>query len=295
MSKKVLILGASGMAGHKIYTYLKEQNKYKIVTVCHKNKICNDSCILDIYNTTALAEIIKSEMPEFIINCVGILISGSKNNPANAIYVNAYFPHKLSEILHSVKPGSQVIHISTDCVFSGREGNYKDCDVKNALDTYGMTKNLGELVNDSDITLRTSIIGPELKMSGEGLLHWFLCHRNDRFLNGFEKTIWGGITTLELARVIDFCLSSEIRFSGLFQLSNNQSISKYDLLCLFKKYFGGKAVINKTDGVVSNKSIVATANFEGNKLLKNKSYNDMVKCMFDFMVSHKEMYSQYFS
>ena len=201
--KKLLILGATGMAGHVAYTYLNETGKYDIATVCHSGKIEPNSYELDIYDTERLKEIIEKEKPDSVINCIGILIKGSKNNPANAIYVNAYFPHKLSEILHSILPNSKVIHISTDCVFSGAEGNYKDSDIKNALDTYGMTKNLGELINDKDLTIRTSIIGPELKKNGEGLMHWVFNQREVGELNGYQKSIWGGVTTLELAKIID--------------------------------------------------------------------------------------------
>ena len=108
--------------------------------------------------------------PDYVINCVGVLIKGSKESIENAIYINAYFPHMLERILHNTT--GKLIHISTDCVFSGEKGQYADNDPKDALDTYGMTKNLGEVVNTKDITLRTSIIGPELKNNGEGLFHW---------------------------------------------------------------------------------------------------------------------------
>lgn len=175
--KKLLILGAAGMAGHVVYIFLNEIAKYEIATVCHSEKIEPNSYELDVYDTNKLVWIIKKEKPDIVINCIGILINGSKNNPANAIYINAYFPHKLSEITHSILPYSKVIHISTDCVFSGNEGGYKDTDTKNALDIYGMTKNLGELINGKDLTLRTSIIGPELKKKVKGLCTGFF-HRN---------------------------------------------------------------------------------------------------------------------
>ena len=286
---KLLILGAAGMAGHVAYTYLKETGKYDIATVCHSGKIEPNSYELNIYDNEKLKEIIVKEKPDAVINCIGILIKGSKNNPANAIYVNAYFPHKLSEILHTVLPDSKVIHISTDCVFSGAEGNYKDTDVKNALDTYGMTKNLGELINDRDLTIRTSIIGPELKKNGEGLMHWVFSQREIGVLNGYKKSIWGGITTLELAKVIDATLDNKI--AGLYQVSNNIGISKYDLVSLIVKEFDLPIKVNAVDGVICDKSIL---NSERKDIsYQVASYEKMISDIHEFMTAHKVLYKQY--
>ena len=287
--KKLLILGATGMAGHVVYTYLNETGKYDIATVCHSGKIEANSYELDIYDTARLKEIIKKEKPDAVINCIGILIKGSRNNPANAIYVNAYFPHKLSEILHSDFPNSKIIHISTDCVFSGVEGNYKDSDVKNALDTYGMTKNLGELINDKDLTIRTSIIGPELKKNGEGLMHWVFCQREVGELNGYQKSIWSGVTTLELAKVIDATLDNEI--TGLYQVSNNEGIAKYNLVSLIVKEFNLPIKVNPVEGVICDKSIL---NSERKDISYNvSSYEKMISDIHEFMIAHKSLYKQY--
>lgn len=287
--KKLLILGATGMAGHVVYTYLNEAGKYDIATVCHSGKIEPNSYELDVYDNAKLKEIIENEKPDAVINSIGVLIKGSRNNPANAIYVNAYFPHKLSEILHSVLPDSKVIHISTDCVFSGAEGNYKDTDIKNALDTYGMTKNLGELINDKDLTIRTSIIGPELKKNGEGLMHWVFSQREVGELNGYQKSIWGGITTLELAKVIDASLNNGI--TGLYQVSNNEGIAKYDLVSLIVKEFNLPIKVNAIEGVICDKSIW---NSERNDIsYKVASYEKMISDIHEFMIAHKPLYKQY--
>lgn len=288
--KKLLILGAAGMAGHAAYIYLKETGKYEIATVCHSGKVEAESYELDVYDTGRLAQIIEQEKPNVVINCIGILIRGSKSNTSNAIYVNAYFPHKLSEITHSLLPNSKVIHISTDCVFSGNEGGYKDSDIKNALDTYGMTKNLGELINDKDLTLRTSIIGPELKKNGEGLMHWIFTQKVAGEINGYQKSIWGGITTLELAKVIDSCIESDL--TGLYQISNNRSISKYDLVSLIVKEFGLPIKVNAVEGVVCNKSIVNTERQDFS--FSVSPYDKMIKDIHEFMDVHKELYKQYY-
>lgn len=281
--KKLLILGATGMAGHIVYTYLNETDKYDIATVCHSGKIEPNSYELDVYNIEKLKEIIAKEKPAAVINCIGVLIKGSRNNPTNAIYVNAYFPHKLSEILQD----SKVIHISTDCVFSGLKGAYKDNDVKDALDTYGMTKNLGELINNKDVTLRTSIIGPELKKNGEGLMHWLFSQRKVRELDGYQKSIWGGVTTLELAKVIDAALQREL--VGLYQISNNIGISKYDLISLIINEFRLPIKVNLVDGLICDKSILNSEKC----VFTVSSYKKMISDMHEFMKNHKELYSQY--
>lgn len=281
--KKLLILGATGMAGHIVYTYLNETDKYDIATVCHSGKIEPNSYDLDVYNIEKLKEIIAKEKPAAVINCIGVLIKGSRNKPTNAIYVNAYFPHKLSEILQD----SKVIHISTDCVFSGLKGAYKDNDVKDALDTYGMTKNLGELINNKDVTLRTSIIGPELKKNGEGLMHWVFSQRKVRELDGYQKSIWGGVTTLELAKVIDAALQREL--VGLYQISNNIGISKYDLISLIINEFRLPIKVNLVDGLICDKSILNSEKC----VFTVSSYKKMISDMHEFMKNHKELYSQY--
>lgn len=288
--KKLLILGATGMAGHVVYTYLNETSKYDIATVCHSGKMGTKSYQLDVYDTQLLESIIVKEKPDYVINCIGILIKGSRNNPANAIYINAYFPHLLSQIVSTNLPSSRVYHISTDCVFSGKKGNYSDTDVKDALDTYGMSKNLGELINDRDLTLRTSIIGPELKEKGEGLMHWVFSQRTVGSLNGYEKSIWGGVTTLELAKVIDACIDSDI--TGLYQISNNIGIKKYDLVSLIVDEFKLPIKVNAVDGVICDKTILNSQREDF--FFKISSYEKMISDMHIFMDLHKDMYKQYY-
>jgi len=197
--KKVLILGSGGMLGHMVYTYFKALNKYEIIDASFPQKAFSESTLLDVTNKTELELYIDRNKPDILINCIGILLKGSEEDPSNAIYLNAYLPHQLSRLLNSY--GGKLIHVSTDCVFTGNKGSYVEADFKDARDTYGLSKSLGEVNNDHDLTLRTSIIGPELKEKGEGLFHWFINQTGE--INGFTKMIWGGVTTLELAKVID--------------------------------------------------------------------------------------------
>ncbi|MBP5317799.1 MAG: sugar nucleotide-binding protein [Paludibacteraceae bacterium] len=277
------------MAGHMASIYLKETGKYDIATVCHSLMPDAGSYKLDVYDTASLEQIIRKKNPDVVINCIGVLIKGSKSNPANAIYVNAYFPHKLSEILHAQNPDGKVIHISTDCVFSGNEGGYKDSDCKNALDTYGMTKNLGELLNGRDLTLRTSIIGPELKKQGEGLMHWVFGQQAAGELNGWRKSLWGGITTLELAKVLDAVIASDL--TGLYQVSNNEAVSKYDLVSMIVSEFGLPIKVNAVDGTVCDKSIFNSV--RDGFSYRVPGYHEMISQLHAFMKSHQSLYTQY--
>ena len=184
--KKILVLGATGMAGHVVYTYLTELKKYDIVGTTNSNNLEGVSLKMNIFNKDEVEKIIKEVKPNIIINCIGMLIRTSKSNPDQTIYGNAYFPYILKDLAH--KNNAKLIHISTDCVFSGKTGKYTETSFKDATDIYGLSKNLGEINDDKNLTIRTSIIGPELKQNGEGLFHWFMNQEDS--VNGFKSNFW---------------------------------------------------------------------------------------------------------
>lgn len=282
--KKVLLFGATGMAGHIAYYYLLNTGKYEITNVVFRTPLTEDSIIVDVTNRDAVAEVVRRVQPEIILNCVGVLIKGSKEHPDNAILINAYFPHLLKKMADEV--GAKLIHISTDCVFSGKRGNYTEDDFRDADDVYGRSKALGEVINDKDLTIRTSIIGPELKKNGEGLFHWFMNQHGE--INGFKTAIWGGVTTLELAKAIDSAIVQNK--SGLVQLSNGVGIAKYDLLQLFKKIWHKQDVeILPFDGNGVNKSIAKSMRFD----YEVPTYEQMLMEQYDWMNTHKDLYLQY--
>lgn len=283
--KKLLLLGATGMAGHVAYYYLKTTGKYEIINVVYRTKFNDESIILDITNKEATEALILSIQPDIIINCIGVLIKGSQEFPDNAIYINAYFPHLLERIASNIN--AKLIHISTDCVFSGKKGNYKETDERDADDIYGKSKGLGEVINDKDLTIRTSIIGPELKQNGEGLFHWFMKQSGE--INGYTKAFWSGVTTLELAKAIDATI--EQNMTGLLHLTNGEKIAKYDLLSLFKEIWEvDKVQINLIEGKSVDKSLSCTI-----KKFKYKvpSYREMLLSQKEFMNINKELYTQY--
>ena len=281
--KKVLLFGATGMAGHVVYYYLQSTGKYDISNVVYRTPLTEDSIIVDVTNRDAVADVVHRVHPEIIINCIGILIKGSKEHPDNAILINAYFPHLLKRLSDEV--GAKLIHISTDCVFSGKKGNYTEDDFRDADDVYGRSKALGEIINDKDLTIRTSIIGPELKINGEGLFHWFMHQHGE--VNGFRTAIWGGVTTLELAKAIDFSLDNGI--VGLIHLSNGLGISKFDLLNLFKEIWGKDTVIKPYDGNGVDKSIEKSLRLD----YEVPSYRQMLVEQFEMMKSYSNLYSAY--
>lgn len=283
--KKILLFGATGMAGHVAYYFLRDTGKYDIVNVVYRTPLTEDSVIVDVTDREAVAKIVRMVKPEIILNCIGVLIRGSKEHPDNAILINAYFPHLLKKLSDEV--GAKLIHISTDCVFSGKKGNYTENDFRDADDVYGRSKALGEIRNSKDLTIRTSIIGPELKKNGEGLFHWFMNQHGQ--VKGVKTAIWGGVTTLELAKAIDKAIGQQN--TGLIQLSNGVGISKYDLLILFKELWHKQDVeilSYDTNGV--DKSIAKSRSFE----YVVPDYRLMLQEQVAWMNAHRDLYMQYF-
>ena len=285
MLKRVLILGSTGLIGHQIYNYLKNDGNYELHNIAFREKIEKDTIILDARDENNLIEKIKILKPEYIINCIGILISASNKDPKSAIFLNAYMPHRLEAL--SNKINAKLTHISTDCVFSGsKKEPYIENDYKDGKDTYAKTKGLGEIISDKHLTLRTSVVGPELKTDGEELFHWFMNQEDE--ISGFTKSIWSGVTTIELAKAVKWSIENNI--TGLYHVTNNSSITKYELLKLFKKYTKKKIEIKKVDGKDIDKSFIDT------RLLLDyeiPTYEKMISDMVDLINDNRSLYFQY--
>ena len=284
--KKILILGSAGMLGHMVYHYLISKGKYEIADASFPEKVNKRSTLLDVTDKKIVEEFINIEKPDFVINCIGILIRGSKEEPSNAIYLNSYFPHQLAKILR--KTGGKLIHISTDCVFSGKDGNYRVDSFKDADDVYGRSKALGEIDDSDHLTIRTSIVGPELKANGEGLFHWFLSQRGE--ITGFTNVYWGGVTTLELAKAIDYCITN-VEISGVIHLTNGEKISKFNLLELFKLKWSTNNVTIKEG--LSKKSVDKSLAVSNSFAYEVPSYEEMINEQFIWMDRHRSLYAFY--
>lgn len=254
MIKKILVIGSKGMAGHMIKEYLtqKEYDVYGTFREKEEKNLEANEFYLDAFDKEKLEEILKKVKPDFVINCIGILNQFAENNPDIAIYVNGYFPHYLDRL--SEKYGYKLIHITTDCVFSGKKGNYTEDDFRDADSYYGRSKAIGEVNNNRTLTFRTSIIGPDINKDGIGLFNWFM--KQEGRIKGYSNVFWSGVTTLELAKAIEASFSQNI--SGLIHLVNNEKIPKYDLLKLFSKYMNKDIEIEKYEDYFSDKSLIRT-------------------------------------
>ncbi len=281
---RVLVLGATGLIGHQVFNYLDGLGEYELLNFTFRTKLNENSILVDARDEVALTRSIKNIKPDVIVNCIGILIGGASKNQENAIFLNAYLPHYLLRIAESIS--AKLIHISTDCVFSGNKGQYTEDDLKDGEGVYPKTKGLGEIIQDKHLTIRTSVIGPELKQDGEELFHWFMSQNGS--INGYTESIWSGVSTLELAKAVDWGIKKNI--SGLYHITNGSSINKYDLLSMLKKHTGKDIDIVKVPGRVTNKSFLDTRK-EINYTIP--CYDEMVRDITRLIKSNRQLYKQY--
>jgi dTDP-4-dehydrorhamnose reductase len=235
MSKlKILLLGSAGMAGHILKEELsKIVTDIELIDIARTAQYTSPSIQMDVTNFNELGGLIANSNFDYIINSVGILNKTAEDNPDRAILINCYLPHFLEKSTKYTK--TKIIHLSTDCVFSGKKGSYVETDFRDGIGFYAQTKALGELVNNKDLTIRTSIIGPDLNADGIGLFNWFI--NQNGTVDGYTKAFWSGVTTIQLAKSIREIIISKIPLTGLIHLTNNEKISKYNLLLLLKKIF----------------------------------------------------------
>ncbi|WP_214796792.1 sugar nucleotide-binding protein [Exiguobacterium sp. s5] len=281
----ILVLGGTGMAGHTISLYFKESGHN--VAVLSRNKVdyC-ESIIGDVTNFAEIEKIIVKGEYDAVINAVGILNADAENNKSNAVLLNSYLPHFLSDLTKNTK--TKIIHMSTDCVFSGKDGSYSENALKDGDTFYDRSKALGELDNNKDLTFRNSIIGPDMKRDGIGLFNWFM--KQEGKVQGYTKAIWTGVTTLTLAKAMEKALDENL--SGLYNLVNNDVINKYELLTLFNKYFkDNELTILPSDKLVLDKSLV---NNREDFSFQVPSYEVMISEMREWIDTHQELYSHYF-
>lgn len=234
---RVLILGGDGMLGHQLLTYLQPRHEVR-VTLRQDAAAYNhyplftreNSCAgIDVRALDRLVEVSAEFRPDVVVNAVGIVKQRKDaKESVPSLEINALLPHRLSILCKAV--GARLIHMSTDCVFSGSKGRYQETDLSDAEDLYGKTKFLGEVHGDNCVTLRTSIIGRELSRKSS-LLEWFLAQRGT--IRGFTRAIYTGFTTLEMSRIIEMVIQRP-KASGLYQVASDP-ITKYDLLLLFRE------------------------------------------------------------
>jgi len=256
---RILILGATGMLGHKL-TQVFSQKFDVFATVRSSTEafvghpVITQEGLLGnvlIENFDSVVRAIAIAKPQYVVNCIGIVKQQlAAKDPLPSISVNALFPHRLAQVCQAA--GIRLIHISTDCVFSGRKGNYRENDVADGEDLYGRTKLLGEVSGEGCLTLRTSIIGREFEAS-HGLVEWFLSQEG-KAIRGYKKAIFSGFTTNALAEIIAQIITKHSELQGVWHVAA-EPISKFELLSLVKEIYKLNVEIEPDETFVCDRSL----------------------------------------
>lgn len=282
---KILVLGVSGMLGNTVFRYFSENKKYEVIGSARSSSVLRafvpelaNKIILgtDVENSDALAYLFAIVKPNVVINCIGLIKQlAEANEPLQAIPINSLLPHRLARLCEIA--GARLVHVSTDCVFSGAKGNYFETDPSDANDLYGRSKYLGEVDYPHVVTLRTSIIGHELG-STNGLIDWFLSQQET--VNGFTNAIFSGFPTIELAHIIRDVVLKHPHLSGLYHVAS-EPISKYDLLKLVAQVYKKNIEILPSDKVTINRSLNAEK-FKIEAGYSSPPWPELINKMFDF-------------
>lgn len=254
---RVLVLGGNGMLGHQLFLRLRERHDVRVTLrgPAVAPLFPAERCVpfVDVRHPARLAEVFAAVAPEAVVNAAGLVKQRPEaRDPAALIEVNGHLPHRLATLCREA--GARLVHVSTDCVFSGSRGGYDEDDPADPSDDYGRSKLLGEVREPPCLTLRTSMIGPELAGSRQGLLAWFLGERGP--VRGFSRAVFSGLSTPELARVIERLLVEHPDASGLYHVAS-RPISKLDLLRLAARAFRHDVEIVPDDGLVCDRSLRA--------------------------------------
>jgi dTDP-4-dehydrorhamnose reductase len=289
---RVLILGGSGMLGHKLWqtlsprfdthgTFRRAPEAYARFGIFGESRAVGG---LAADNVDSFARALAAIRPEVVVNCIGIVKQDeAAHDPVPTITVNALFPHKLAKICRAA--GVRLIHLSTDCVFSGRKGHYSEDDPADAEDLYGRTKLIGEIGGENCLTIRTSMIGRELE-GAHGLLEWFLSQEGKR-VHGFNRAVFSGLTTIALAEILAEVISRHAGLSGVYHVAA-EPISKFDLLSLIKETYGLRVEIEPDETFVCDRSLDGTRFREATSLVA-PAWPEMVRRLRDDPTPYHEL------
>lgn len=282
---KILVFGASGMAGHLIALYFKEQG-YDVTGFTRRPISYCKNIIGDATNIADIKSALESDDFDIIINAIGILNKNAEDNKSKAVLLNGFLPHFIADCLEDKK--ARLIHMSTDCVFAGNTGPYYEDSFPDGKIFYDRSKAIGEINDNKNLTFRNSIVGPDVNENGIGLFNWFMKQKDE--VSGYTGAIWTGVTTLTLAKAMEAAIKENL--TGLYNLVNNQSINKFNLLSLFNKYFcNNKIVINANDKLQLDKSL---RHKRTDFSFEVPSYEQQIKEMADWVNAHKDLYPHYF-
>lgn len=285
VKRSVLILGASGMLGQTVLRYFAGSEGFQVTGSVRSPaalrllpEAVRERVVphVDVENVDSMTRLLADTRPDVVINAVGLVKQlDASHDPLSAIPINSLLPHRLAQLC--ALTGARLVHISTDCVFSGSRGMYTESDESDATDLYGRSKFLGEVGGPAAVTLRTSIIGHELN-SHHGLVNWFLAQEGK--VLGFTRAIFSGLPTVELARVIrDFVIPAP-RLSGMYHVST-VPISKFELLKLVAHAYGKKIEIEPSERVVIDRSL-DSSRFREATGYQPPAWPELVRAMKDF-------------
>lgn len=282
---KILVLGASGMAGHIISLYFKERGHDVTGFTRRPISFCKN-IVGDAMKFEEVKDAIFSDNFDVVINAIGVLNRNAEEHKSMAVMLNGCLPHFIADTLRESK--TRLVHMSTDCVFAGNTGPYYEDSFPDGKTFYDRSKAIGEVIDDKDLTFRNSIVGPDCNENGIGLFNWFM--KQSGSINGFTGAIWTGVTTLTLAKAMEQAIKEHL--TGLYNLVNNESISKFDLCSLFNKYFrNGRIIINPNGKLQLDKSL---RHQRTDFTFVVPSYEQQIKEMADWVSMHKEYYPHYF-
>jgi len=282
---KVLVIGASGMIGSTIVRVIAENKDWEIYGTIRYETVKqffapkvreNFLTNVDVTNYDSLVSVFNEIHPDVVINCAGLTkhISGSED-PVKAIPINALMPHRLAELCKFL--GARLIHISTDCVYSGKKGNYLESEPADSMDIYGKSKLLGEVDYPHAVTIRTSTIGHELSTK-HGLLEWFLSQEGQ--CKGFQRAIFSGLPTIVLAQIIRDIVIPNKDLRGLYHVAG-RPISKYNLLKLIAEIYGKSIEIIKDETFTIDRSLNADK-FQSATGYVSPEWPDLIQSMHSY-------------
>lgn len=273
------------MAGHLISLYFKEHGHEVVGFARQQSELLDSTIVGDASDMSLIKKTIDEGNFDAVINCIGLLNQFAEENKAMAVLLNGYLPHYLTEITKTTK--TRIIHMSTDCVFAGNDGPYYEDTFPNGATFYDRSKAMGEINTEKDLTFRNSIVGPDIKPSGIGLFNWFMKQEGE--VGGYTGAIWTGVTTITLAKAMEQALTENL--TGLYNLVNNESINKYDLLGLFNKHFcAGEIKIIPNDKLKLDKSLRRKREDFSFVI---PSYEQQVKEMREWVDAHPSLYPHY--
>lgn len=282
---KVLVIGASGMLGNAVLRFFAQSTGFEVTGSARSQGLLKrlpaelHGRILsgvDVENFDSLALLFERARPQVVVNCVGLVKQlAEADDPLAAIPINALLPHRLARLC--AVAGARLIHVSTDCVFAGTRGLYREADRPDATDLYGRSKLMGEVDYPHAITLRTSIIGHELD-SAHGLVGWFLAQQGA--VRGFTRAVFSGLPTVELARVMRDQVIPHPELHGLYHVSADP-IAKFDLLTLVAAAYGRQIAITPDEKLVIDRSL-DSARFRQATGYAAPAWPELVRRMHDF-------------